>query len=223
MYFYWEITFIWPKLFYLFIFISSPRLIKFQNFPVNQLIKKCWPYVSDWCHTNDTIGVTQMTPTTAKLRVKIVWPPYLEKNRPYIERKFKKKCVRFRTWKSLLNIILSYCIYCKLGHTFLSFSSCYYCTFDNFYTAGCLETISNVDYNISDPSITNTSKKKVLLATKIWFVYFATCQMYLFVCLNHLYCENNKGLLFFRYNENEVTVVVAINRQYLHTVHSVRK
>ena len=38
-----------PKLFYLFnfIFISSPRLIKFQNFPVNQLIKKCWPYVEN--------------------------------------------------------------------------------------------------------------------------------------------------------------------------------
>ena len=28
-----------PKLFYLFIFISSPRLIKFQTFPVNQQIK----------------------------------------------------------------------------------------------------------------------------------------------------------------------------------------
>ena len=24
-------------------------------------------------------------------------------------------------------------IYCKLGHTFLSFSSCYFCMFDNFY------------------------------------------------------------------------------------------
>ena len=35
----------WPKLFHLFnfIFISSSQLIQFQNFPVNQLIKKCWP------------------------------------------------------------------------------------------------------------------------------------------------------------------------------------
>ena len=28
-----------PKRFYLFIFVSSPRLIKFRNFPVNQFIK----------------------------------------------------------------------------------------------------------------------------------------------------------------------------------------
>ena len=27
--------------------------------------------------------------------------------------------------------------------------------------------------------------------------------MNLFVCLNHFYCENNKGSLFFRCNENE--------------------
>ena len=47
--------------------------------------------------------------------------------------------------------------------------------------------------------------------------------MYVFVCLNHFYCENNKGPLFVRCNENEVIVVVAINRQYLHTVHLVRK
>ena len=43
--------------------------------------------------------------------------------------------------------------------------------------------------------------------------------MYLLVCLNHFYCENNNGSLFFRCNENEVIVVVAINLQYLHTVH----
>ena len=52
-----------------------------------------------------------------------------------IERKFKK-CIKFRTWNSLLAIILLCCtglIYCKLGHIFLSFSSCYYCTFDNLY------------------------------------------------------------------------------------------
>ena len=71
--------------------------------------------------------------------------------------------------------------------------------------------------------MTNTPEKKVLLATKIWSVYFATRQMYLFVCLNHFFSENNKGSLFFRCNENEVIVVVAINRQYLHTVHLVRK
>ena len=71
--------------------------------------------------------------------------------------------------------------------------------------------------------MTNTAEKKVLLATKILFVYFATCQMYLFVCLNHFYCENNQGSLFFRCNENEVIEVVVINRQYLHTVHLVRK
>ena len=47
--------------------------------------------------------------------------------------------------------------------------------------------------------------------------------MYLFVCLNLFYCENNKGSLFFRCNENEVIIVVVINRQYLHTVHLVRK
>ena len=47
--------------------------------------------------------------------------------------------------------------------------------------------------------------------------------MYLFVCLNHFYCENNKGSLFFRCDEKEVIIVVAINRQYLHTVHLVRK
>ena len=47
--------------------------------------------------------------------------------------------------------------------------------------------------------------------------------MYLFVCLNDFYCENNKGSLFFRCNENEVIIVVAINRQYLHTVQLVRK
>ena len=51
--------------------------------------------------------------------------------------------------------------------------------------------------------------------------------MYLFVCLNHFYCENNKGSIFFfcfffsRCNENEVIVVVAINRQNLH-IHVVR-
>ena len=60
--------------------------------------------------------------------------------------------------------------------------------------------------------MTNTHEKKVLLATKIRSVYFATCQMYLFVCLNHFYCENNKGTLFFRCNDNEVTVVVAIKQ-----------
>ena len=47
--------------------------------------------------------------------------------------------------------------------------------------------------------------------------------MYLFVYLNHFYCENNKGSLFFHCNENEVNIVVAIHRQYLHTVHLVRK
>ena len=103
-----------------------------------------------------------VTPITAKLRVKIhhtgkfeflrsLWGHlpsyYIDSNihfcinsgwaacNNYIERKIKK-CVKFRTWKSLLAIILSYCtgfIYCKLGHTFLSFSSCYCCTFDNFY------------------------------------------------------------------------------------------
>ena len=36
--------------------------------------------------------------------------------------------------------------------------------------------------------------------------------------INHFYCENNKGSLFLRCNENEAIVVVAINRQYLHTV-----
>ena len=70
--------------------------------------------------------------------------------------------------------------------------------------------------------MTNTPEKKVLLATKVLSVYFAACQMYLFVCLNHFYCENNKGSLVFRCNENEVIVVVPINRQYLHTVHLVR-
>ena len=70
--------------------------------------------------------------------------------------------------------------------------------------------------------MTNTPKKKVLLATKI-SVYFATCQMNLFVCLNHYYCENKKGSLFFRCNENEVIVFVAINRLYLHLVNLVRK
>ena len=43
--------------------------------------------------------------------------------------------------------------------------------------------------------------------------------MYLFLCPNHFYCDNNKDSLFFRCNENEVIVAVAINRQYLHTVH----
>ena len=72
--------------------------------------------------------------------------------------------------------------------------------------------------------MTNTPEKKGLLATKILSVYFAACQMYLFVCLSHFYRENNKGSLFyFRCNENEGIVVVAINRQYLHTVHLVRK
>ena len=71
--------------------------------------------------------------------------------------------------------------------------------------------------------MTNTHEKEVLHAMKIESVYFATCQMYLLVCLNHFYCENNKGSLFFRCNDNKVTVVVAINRQYLHTVHLVRK
>ena len=94
-----------------------------------------------------------------------------------------------------------------------------------FITAGCLE------YNISDPS--NGKKKKGLLATKICSVYIATCQMYLFVCLNHFYCEKKYGFVvffffffffvFFRCNENEAIVVVAINRQYLHAVHLVRK
>ena len=70
--------------------------------------------------------------------------------------------------------------------------------------------------------MTNTLEKKVLIATKI-SLYFATCQMYLFLCLHHFYCENNKGSLFFRCNEIEVIVVVAINRQYLHTVYLVRK
>ena len=43
--------------------------------------------------------------------------------------------------------------------------------------------------------------------------------MYLFVCLNHFYSENNKGSLFFFFffflfcNENKVIIVVAINRQ----------
>ena len=39
--------------------------------------------------------------------------------------------------------------------------------------------------------------------------------MYLLACLHHFYCENNMGSLFFRCNENKVTVVVVINRQYL--------
>ena len=47
--------------------------------------------------------------------------------------------------------------------------------------------------------------------------------MYLFVCLNHFYRENNYGSLSFRYNENEGIVVVAINRQCLHAVQLVRK
>ena len=47
--------------------------------------------------------------------------------------------------------------------------------------------------------------------------------MYLFVCLNDFYCENNKGSMGFRCNENEVIIVVAINRQYIHTVQLVRK
>ena len=63
----------------------------------------------------------------------------------------------------------------------------------------------------------------VLIATKILSVYFAKCQIYLFVCLNHFYCANNKRSLFFHCNEIEVIVVVAINRQYLHTVYLVRK
>ena len=43
--------------------------------------------------------------------------------------------------------------------------------------------------------------------------------VFIFVRLNHFYCENNKGPLYFRCNENDVIVVVAINRQYLHTVY----
>ena len=62
--------------------------------------------------------------------------------------------------------ILSYCtgfIYCKLGHTFLSFSLCYfYCTFEIVFTAGCLETISNVAYNISDLSNDKYPRKEGL-------------------------------------------------------------
>ena len=71
--------------------------------------------------------------------------------------------------------------------------------------------------------MTNTPEKKGLLATKILSVYFATCQVYLFVCLNHFHCESNKGSLFFRCNVNEAIVVVAINQQYLHTFHLVGK
>ena len=41
-----------------------------------------------------------------------------------------------------------------------------------FISAGCLETISNVAYNISDPS-NNKYPKRI-------YVYFATSQMYLF-------------------------------------------
>ena len=63
--------------------------------------------------------------------------------------------------------ILSYCtgfIYYKLGHTFLSFSSSYYyCTFEIYvFTAGCLETISIVAYNISDLSNDKYPRKEVL-------------------------------------------------------------
>ena len=50
--------------------------------------------------------------------------------------------------------------------------------------------------------------------------------MYLFVCLNHFYCENNMGSLFFCCNEIEeieAIFVVVINRQYLHKGHMVRK
>ena len=74
----------------------------------------------------------------------------------------------------------------------------------------------------------NTPDMKGLLATKI-ILNFATCQMYLFVCLNHFYFENNKGSFFFLFfffccfNENEVIVVVAVNRQYLNIVHLVCK
>ena len=59
--------------------------------------------------------------------------------------------------------------------------------------------------------MTNTPEKMGLLATKICSVYFATCQMNLFVCINHFYLENNKGSLLFRCNENEGIVVVVIN------------
>ena len=59
-----------------FIFISSLRLIKFQNFPINQLIKKNagLPFLVGVTQTNGTNVC--VTPITAKLRVKIIWSPY---------------------------------------------------------------------------------------------------------------------------------------------------
>ena len=45
---------------------------------------------------------------------------------------------------------------------------------DVLFTAGCLETISNVTYNISD--LSNDKYPR---------------QMYLFECLNHFYRVNN--------------------------------
>ena len=64
-----------------------------------------------------------------------------------------------------LAIILSYYtgfIYCKLGHTFLSFSSCYFCMFDNFYYRWLFR-----DHVKRSFQITNTPEKKLLLTTKI--------------------------------------------------------
>ena len=73
--------------------------------------------------------------------------------------------------------------------------------FDNFITPGCLETMSNVAFNISDPSNNKYTRKEAFAYYKnmiyFFFFFFATCQMYLFVCLNHFYCENYKGSLFF--------------------------
>ena len=114
-------------------------------------------------------------------------------------------------------------IYCKLGHTILLFPHVIIVRLIIFITAECLETISNVAYNISDPSNDKYPRKEGFARYENMIFYFATCQMYLFVCLNHCYCENNKDSFFFRCNGNEVIVVVAIHRQYLYTVHLVRK
>ena len=105
-----------------------------------------------------------------------------------------RKCVKFRTWKSLLSIILSYCtgfIYCKLGHTFLSFSSCYYCTFDTFYYCWLFRDISNVAYNISEPSNDKHLRKEGFACYENMICLFCNLSD-VFICVS-------KSLLLWKY------------------------
>ena len=84
------------------------------------------------------------------------------------------------------------CLIPILGHTFLSFSSCYYCTFEIFLLLlVVLETISNVAYNISDPSNDKYPQKEGFAGYENMICLFMIC---LFCNLSDVFICVSKSL-----------------------------